>query len=207
MEKQLSSSGLFLQDFRHCRFFMRSNETKNERTLGLNIIETERMSRTSSCQYSTTLHGEKKEIQKVVEESDYSNKETCANNLSSPPNHSSLVENTVIPTNEKNAETFSKPVPEMVTRLVRPCDQDEREPDGSYHWITVRQVLLKALKKQETQNFSEEYWILFIQEGSSKTRVEYCVDHSNSLTYLRAIQGHPGGFPVMPELMGYTSVP
>ena len=31
--------------------------------------------------------------------------------------------------------------------------------------------------------------------------------HKNSLAYLRAIQGHSGGTPIMPELMGYTSAP
>ena len=32
-------------------------------------------------------------------------------------------------------------------------------------------------------------------------------DHKNSLCYFRAIQGHSGGFPIVPELMGYTSIP
>ena len=27
------------------------------------------------------------------------------------------------------------------------------------------------------------------------------------MCYLRAIQGHSGGIPIMPELMGYTSIP
>ena len=46
-----------------------------------------------------------------------------------------------------------------------------------------------------------------IQEGSSKKRVECCMDHKISLLYFRAIQGHSGGLPIMPELMGYTSIP
>ena len=41
-------------------------------------------------------------------------------------------------------------------------------------WITSldhrKTGLAEGVKKQETQNFSEEYWILLIQEGSSKTK-------------------------------------
>ena len=70
----------------------------------------------------------------------------------------------------------------MVTGMVRHYDQDEREIGGLYHWDTVRTVLLQK-------------------------RVEHCVDHKNSLCYLRAIQGHSGGIPIMSELMGYTSIP
>ena len=71
----------------------------------------------------------------------------------------------------------------------------------------MRSVLLKAFAKYGAQEFSEKYWIQLIHEGSRKKRVEYCVDHKNSLCHLRAIEGHSGGFPIAPELMGYTSVP
>ena len=54
---------------------------------------------------------------------------------------------------------------------------------------------------------SQKDWIRLIREGSSKKRVEYCVDHRNSLFYFRAIQGHSGGIQIMPELMGYMSIP
>ena len=78
-------------------------------------------------------------------------------------------------------------------------------------WITSlghrEAVFLKAFGKHGAQKFSERYWIQLIQEGSSEKRVEYCVDHKNSLCYLRAIQGHFGGIPIVPELMGYTSIP
>ena len=56
-------------------------------------------------------------------------------------------------------------------------------------------------------NISQKYWIQLTQEGSSKKRVEYCVDHKNSLAYFRAVQGHSGGIPIMPELMECTSIP
>ena len=59
----------------------------------------------------------------------------------------------------------------MVTMLVRHYDQEEREPDGSYHGDIVRSVLLKAFDKQEAQKISERNWIQLIQEGRSKKRV------------------------------------
>ena len=34
--------------------------------------------------------------------------------------------------------------PKKVTNMIRHHDRDEREQDGSYHWDTVRSVLLKA---------------------------------------------------------------
>ena len=102
---------------------------------------------------------------------------------------------------------LSLQVSNMVTRMVRHVDQEERERDGPYHWDTVRLVLLKVFGKQRAQIFTERFWIQFIQEGSSEKRVEYCVDHKNSLCYFRAIQGHSGSIPIMPELMGHTSIP
>ena len=54
------------------------------------------------------------------------------------------------------------------------------------HWDTIRPVLLKAFAKQGA-HFSEKYWIRFVHQGSSKTRVEYS---KNSLAYFQAIQGH-----------------
>ena len=41
-------------------------------------------------------------------------------------------------------------------------DQEERELDGSYHWNTVRPVLLKAFEKQGAQHFSEIFWFQLV---------------------------------------------
>ena len=71
----------------------------------------------------------------------------------------------------------------------------------------VKSVLLKAFGKHGARIFTERIWIQLVQKGSSKKRVEYCVDHKNSLCYFRAIQGHSGSIPIMPELLEYTSIP
>ena len=42
----------------------------------------------------------------------------------------------------------------------------------------------------KSKNISDKYWIHLIQQGSSKTRIEFCVDNKKSLCYLRTIQGH-----------------
>ena len=89
-----------------------------------------------------------------------SNKETCALNsikktCASPPNNPighSLLKKTVILRGERKWITIdANPSPrsglpatvsKMVTKMVRHCDQDEREEDGSYHWETVKSLLL-----------------------------------------------------------------
>ena len=47
----------------------------------------------------------------------------------------------------------------------------------------------------------------WIHEGSSKKRIEYCLDNKKSPRCLRAVQGHSGGFPTRPEMMEYTRIP
>ena len=54
MEKQLNSSGIFSQDFRHCRFFKRSTMICENETSNLKSSRTG----SSSCQCSTTSIGQ-----------------------------------------------------------------------------------------------------------------------------------------------------
>ena len=108
----------------------------------------------------------------------HGNKEACVNNLSSPPSCSSLFKKTFIPTSERKwvdipgSSSFGDALPiavsKMVTRMVRHYDKEERERDGSYHWDTVRPLLLKGIGKQRAQHFSEKYWIQLIQEKRSE---------------------------------------
>ena len=97
----------------------------------------------------------------------YGNKESCANNLSSLPNHSSMFKKTISPTNERKwvvipanpsyVGALSIQVPKMVTRMVRHYDQEEREPDGSHLWDTVRLVLLKSFGRHRTEKSQKDF--------------------------------------------------
>ena len=57
-----------------------------------------------------------------------------------------------------------------------------------------------------SRSFSENHWIQLIQQGSSETRAEHCLDNKKSLCYLRAIQGHSGGVPIRQGMMEYTRI-
>ena len=76
--------------------------------------------------------------------------------------------------------------------------------DGSYHWETVKSVLLKVFAQEGAEQPADTCWIQLIQQGSSETRVEYFLDNKTSICYLRAVQGHSGGIPRRPEMMEYT---
>ena len=78
----------------------------------------------------------------------------------------------VIAANSSYGGALSVAVSKMVTRMVRHCDQDERQSDAALHWDTSRLVLLKAFAKHGARDFSEKHWLRLIHEGSSKTRFE-----------------------------------
>ena len=62
MENQLSSSGIFSQDLRYCRFSRRSRNICNIETLNLKNLKIE----FSSCLPSMTSNGQRKETKKIV---------------------------------------------------------------------------------------------------------------------------------------------
>ena len=66
--------------------------------------------------------------------------------------------------------------------------QGEREQDGSYLGETLKSVLLKAFAQKGVGDISDTQWIHLIHEGTSKKRLEYCLDSKKCLCHLRAIQ-------------------
>ena len=50
-------------------------------------------------------------------------------------------------------------VSKMVTTLLRHYDQEERQPDGSRHWDSVRPVLMKAFAHERARDFDDGYWL------------------------------------------------
>ena len=39
----------------------------------------------------------------------------------------------------------------MMTKMVRHYDQDEREEDGSYHWETVKSLLMREFAQERAR--------------------------------------------------------
>ena len=72
------------------------------------------------------------------------------------------------------------------------------------HWDTRRPVLLKACAKHGARDFSEKYMLRLIMKETARQESSI-VDPKNSLAYFGAIQGHSGGIPIDPELMGVFS--
>ena len=132
-------------------------------------------------------------------------RETCASPRSNPIGDS-FFKKTVTPRRERKWITIDAAlsprnglptkVSKMVTKMNRHHDQDEREEDGSRHWETAKSLLLKELSQERAIQISDKHWVHLIQQGSSKTRIEYCLDNKKSSCYPRAIQGHSGGIPI-----------
>ena len=67
--------------------------------------------------------------------------------------------------------TFEPEVSQLVMRLARHCDQDEREADGAVHWKSMGPKLRKAFQKAGGHKFSDSDWFQHIhKKGSNKTR-------------------------------------
>ena len=138
-----------------------------------------------------------------------SSKETCAGPLSVSTRASPNTKRT-IPTSGRKRKIIHAHSPDggdladavsrMVTKMVRHCDQYEREEHGSHHWDTIRPVLVRPFAIEEAQDFDDDFWLHSNNEGSTKKRFEYCKDEKNPLCYFRAIQGHSGGVQIRPEL-------
>ena len=77
----------------------------------------------------------------------------------SNPSGDSLFKKTVIPRSERQWSTIeANPSPwgglptkvsKMVTKMVGPYDQDEREEDGSYHWETVKSLVRREFAQEK----------------------------------------------------------
>ena len=91
----------------------------------------------------------------------------------------------------------------LFLRLVRHCDQDERETDGAVHWNSMVPKLRKAFRKSGGRKFLGSDWLQHIHKESNKT---YCMDSRNFLLFIRAIQGHTAGHLIAPELMGHVAI-
>ena len=90
--------------------------------------------------------------------------------------------------------------------MLRHFDQEERQTDGSRHWDSIKSVLVRKFAYEGARDFSDEAWLQKIFEGSTKKTIEYCKD-KDGIVWVFATQGHSGGIPIEPELMGYVFIP
>ena len=118
-----------------------------------------------------------------------------------PGTRSSVLLFMLLPSVDVIKEIF---ISKNVTTMLRHCDQDERESDGSKHWEVVKSVFLRKFDRDGVRDFNDEMWLPQIFAGSSKKRIEYC--KTKIFFKMRAIQGHSGGIPIEQASMGYVQV-
>ena len=103
--------------------------------------------------------------------------------------------------------SLSAAVSKWVMGLVCHFDQEERETGGAVRWKTMIPKLMRAFGHKGHDIFWRMIGLnTFLKEanrrGLSSARI-----HPNSSVYIRANQGHTGGFLIAPELMGLVIVP
>ena len=98
----------------------------------------------------------------------------------------------IVPEFEGPQPPLKTAISKFVMKLLRHCDQEERDSDGAMHWDSIHSRLLKVLGTRMGPNCSQRDWLRAVHEGSNKTRFEYCKNSRDSVMYVRAIQGHTG---------------
>ena len=83
----------------------------------------------------------------------------------------------IIPTSEKTWTTthalsryggdLAVSASKMLTTMLRHYDQDERQPDGSRRWDSIKPVLMKLFAQKRARDFDDEYWSRLIHDGST----------------------------------------
>ena len=108
------------------------------------------------------------------------------------------------PYERKDMEGYSCPFSRL-RRLHNSTLQDGYKKAASLRprWTTIWR--LNALG----HNPGQYCWKRLQNKGHTfpQKRIEYCEDSTNFLAYFRAIQGHSGGRPIDPELMGCVRMP
>ena len=61
----------------------------------------------------------------------------------------------------------------MVKRLVRLCDQEERQSDAAVRWDTIRPKLVRAFADRGARYFSETVWLCPYQDTMNRIRARF----------------------------------
>ena len=59
----------------------------------------------------------------------------------------------------------------------------------------------------ESKKWTEQEWLNFLEEGSNKRRLQYCLDSYADHLCMRAIQGHSGGTKLFLSLQDKLEIP
>ena len=76
-----------------------------------------------------------------------------------------------------------------------------RESDGAIDWCSLLLVLRRDFQNEGAGDFSDSQWLSLKHRGSDKTRFQSCLDSSEKLIHLRAVQRHSVGALVDPALL------
>ena len=110
-------------------------------------------------------------------------KATRAGSFSLIPNTASLNTRRTIHMNEKkwitihahsqNGGDLAVSISKTVTTMLCHFDQEERQPNGSRHWDSIKSVLARKFAYEGARDVSDEAWLRKIFEGSTKNRIDY----------------------------------
>ena len=174
--------------------------TSREAQHFVNEIHVHKEELRSSNELLKDLHGSVKNETHEERKGSSRNKETCAPKSiketyasfpSIPPTKASLHTQRTIPTNERkwkvihahspNGGYVATAVSKMVTKMLRHCDQEERQTDDSRHWDNIKPTFVTAFARVDERVLQRQQWISF----SNKSRIDEL--HGYSLRFFLTI--------------------
>ena len=70
-------------------------------------------------------------------------------------------------------------------------DLEDRQPDGSRHWDSIKPELMKGFAHEGARDFDDGFRLRQIHDGCTRKRLECSEDKDGNSSYFRAIQRHP----------------
>ena len=89
----------------------------------------------------------------------------------------------------RKSSSFS--VSKSMTRILRHRGL-HREIDGATEWNRLLQTLCRY--HYDAPRWTNRLWMDHLLKGSNKKRFQYCLNSDGSILYMRAVQGHSGGY-------------
>ena len=90
-------------------------------------------------------------------------------------------------------------VSKKAIHLLRHSQQVHREEDGAVHFRRIKENLQNQFP--QSIHWSDDRWkVCLAAGGGAKMRFQYCIDHSRTIIYSRAFQGHSGRNLIDPSL-------